>query len=249
MPEAAFSLAQVSGIGGRTSNEDALGHVQRGAVACFVVSDGAGGHEGGEVASAITVQAVLATIDAPFSEDLLRAAIGQASTSVASAKTDNGALAAMSATVAAVLLDTHLGLVCWAHLGDTRVHLFRSRQLAAMTKDHSLVQQFVDAGLATDADTRNHPKRNLLYAAIGAEGDTHATIQSTLALQAGDAILICTDGLWEWVTEDAMAQALAKATSVDDWLATMCAAADTASGASGKARDNFTAMALWIVQP
>ena len=244
----AFSLAQVSGIGGRTSNEDALGHVQHGTLACFVVSDGAGGHEGGEIASAITVKAILTAIDgtAPFADGLLAMAVAQASAEVARGKEANSALGEMSATVATVLLDTQLGQVTWAHLGDTRVHLFRGRRLLAMTKDHSLVQQFVDAGLATDSDTRKHPKRNLLYAAIGAEGETAAALQPALALQDGDALLVCTDGLWEWVTEEVMAQALAASNSVDAWLAALCAAPDGASPGSGKARDNFTAQALWI---
>lgn len=243
-----LSVAQVSNTGGRKSNEDALGSAQRGDLACFVISDGAGGHEGGEIASRIVVQSIVAAFgrEITFAGAQLPSWIALAAADVASGKAGVEHLQEMSATVAAVLVDKKHGQAAWVHLGDTRVYLFRARRLLHVTKDHSMVQQFIDAGLAGGADTRTHPKRNMLYAAIGAECDAQPAVQAPLALQDGDAILICTDGLWEWVTEDVMERTLGATGDSHEWLAAMCAAADEASATSGKARDNFTAQALWV---
>jgi PPM family protein phosphatase len=246
------SVAQVSGVGGRQTNQDALGSVQRGDLACFVVSDGAGGHEGGEIASKIVVQSVVAGFELamsagePFNEAVLQSCIAHAVAEVARGKEGIDHLESMSATVAAVLVDRKRGQSAWAHLGDTRVYLFRDGRLLHMTKDHSLIQQVIDAGLADGADARTDPRRNLLYAAIGAENDVPPAIQPLTALRSGDAILICTDGLWEWVTEDAMEHCCSHAGNAREWLAALCAAADENSAASAKTRDNFTAQALWI---
>lgn len=249
-----ISFSHITGIGGRESNQDALASAHHGDMACYVVADGTGGHQGGEVASAIVVKSVIdafrAALDqssgASSIESILQSCIEYAAVEVARGKTGHDHLQSMSATVAAVLIDTGRCLVTWAHLGDTRVYLFREGRLLHVTKDHSLVQQFIDAGLVESAEMRTHPQRNLLYAAVGVDGDVPPAIQSAIALQNGDAILICTDGLWEWITEDEMEHCLSHAADVDSWLAALCAAADKSSAASGKMRDNFTAQALWI---
>jgi PPM family protein phosphatase len=248
----ALSTAQVSGVGGRQSNQDALGSAQCGDLACLVVSDGAGGHEGGEIASAIVVRSVIAGFEqaisggAPFGESVLQSCIALAVTEVAQGKKGADHLESMSATVAAVLVDSRRSEAVWAHLGDTRVYLFRDGRVLHMTRDHSLIQQVIDAGLADGVDTRSDPRRNLLYAAIGTENDVLPAIQPPTALQNGDAILICTDGLWEWVTEDVMEDTLSRAAGAQEWLAALCAAADESSAASAKTRDNFTAQVLWV---
>ncbi len=72
------------------------------------------------------------------------------------------------------------------------------------------------------------------------------SVQPPLALRAGDAILICTDGLWEWVAEPQMELLLAKAGSAQDWLAAICALADERAGLVHKARDNYSAQAIFI---
>lgn len=251
-----LSVAQVSGIGGRPSNQDALGSAQCGDVVCFVVSDGAGGHEGGEVAANIVVRSIVEAFeramasgvaaDTPFGESVLQSCIAYAMAEVERGKIGNGHLHSMNATVAVVLIDKARRLATWAHLGDTRVYLFRDGRLLHTTKDHSLVQQFIDAGLGDGADIRTHPKRNLLYATIGIDNDVPPAIQPPLPLRNGDAILICTDGLWEWVTEDAMEHSLSHAASEHAWLEALCVTADENCAESAKTRDNFTAQAVWI---
>jgi serine/threonine protein phosphatase PrpC len=237
----ALSVAEVSSVGGRASNQDAIGRAERGELACFVVSDGAGGHEGGEIASQTVVQAVLSN-----SADATPAMVAEAAIAVARSKRERPSLQGMSATVALALVDRAGAQATWAHMGDTRIYLFRRGRLLHATRDHSMVQQMIDAGLAAGADPRSHPKRNVLYAAIGTENEVLPSVMPPMALRTGDAILICTDGLWEWVAEPQMELLLAKAGSAQEWLTAICTLADERAGLVHKARDNFSAQAIFI---
>ncbi|WP_342118798.1 PP2C family protein-serine/threonine phosphatase [Pseudoduganella sp. OTU4001] len=244
----ALNVAEVSSVGGRSSNQDAIGRAERGELACFVVSDGAGGHEGGEVAARTVVQSVLSTFgEKPgFSADATPAMVAEAAIAVARSKKQRPALQGMSATVALALVDRAGAQATWAHMGDTRIYLFRAGRLLQATRDHSMVQQMIDSGLAAGADPRSHPKRNVLYAAIGTDNEVQPAVQPPLALLAGDAILICTDGLWEWVAEPQMEMLLAQSGTAQQWLDAICAVAEERSGLVHKARDNFSAQAIFI---
>jgi serine/threonine protein phosphatase PrpC len=184
-----------------------------------------------------------------FGAPALLAYVAQATAKVAQAKLADERLSDMSATVAALLIDQQAARAVWAHLGDTRIYLFRGGRLHAATKDHSLAQQLIDAGYASADQLRVHPQRNILLAAIGAEGELAvAASDDAVALEAGDALLACSDGLWEWVHEHEMEQALAANARSEDWMAAMCATADAAVSAAGKVRDNYSAYAI-RVQP
>ena len=245
----ALAVAQMSNIGGRQTNQDALGMAGLDGLACFVVSDGAGGHLGGEIASDIVVRAVIDSFmrDLSFGGRALQAYIDEAIASVAREKAATQSHADMSATVAAVLIDLKNRCVVWAHMGDTRVYLFRGCKVCSVTKDHTVVQQLIDAGYCKPEETRTNPQRSTLFAAIGAEGDVRPAISDdTFAIEDGDALLICSDGFWEWLPEAEMERALAEATDVNAWLDRMTALAEVNSAASTKARDNYTAFALWL---
>jgi serine/threonine protein phosphatase PrpC len=245
----ALAVAQISDIGGRQTNQDALGMAEQDGLACFVVSDGAGGHHGGEVAAGIVVQAVIGSFmrDLSFGGRALQSYIEEAIAGVAQGKAVQEAVANMSATVAAVLIDRKNRYAVWAHMGDTRVYLFRSGKIHSMTKDHSVVQQLIDAGYCKPEEARTHPQRSRLFAAIGAEGDARPAVSDDpFVAEDGDALLICSDGLWEWLMEAEMEQALADASDVNDWLDRMIGQAAVNGSASEKPRDNFTAFALWL---
>ncbi len=168
---------------------------------------------------------------------------------MAQAKGADPKLSDMSSTVAALLIDQQAARAVWAHLGDTRIYLFRGGRLLAVTSDHSLTQQLIEAGYVGADQQRSHPQRNILLAAVGADGEmpVTATEQAT-ALEPGDALLVCSDGLWEWVHEDDMEQSLATTARSDDWLAAMSAMADAAVRAAGKVRDNYSVYAIRVHQ-
>ena len=244
----ALSWAKLNGMGMRASNEDAIGHALQDDMGCFVISDGAGGHEGGEVASKLVVDAVLNKFlkESSFSQRAMHAYVGSAIAEVALGRRRMPALHDMSATIAAVLIDQSNRQALWAHLGDTRIYWFQNRRLVEVSKDHSVAQQFIDAGYGHADQLRQHPQRNMLFAAIGAEGDTPIAVSHSVNLGDGDAFLICTDGFWEWVIEADMERTLAAAGSSDEWLDAMSTIAAANVERAGKLRDNYSAFAIWV---
>jgi serine/threonine protein phosphatase PrpC len=248
----ALRSAQITNVGGRQSNQDALGSALQEDLACYVVSDGAGGHEGGEIAANIVVKAVLDSFlrDLSFSNCAIRSYVDNAIFQVARTQAEQHGLKDMSATVATILIDQKNRVALWAHMGDTRIYLFRCNKLHAMTKDHSVVQRFIDSGYCEPDQVRTHPLRSVLFAAIGAEGDPVPEItEEVVEIQDGDAFLICSDGFWEWVTEDDMEQTLARSTRVDDWLAAMSSIAEKNGSDALTSRDNYTALTIWLGEP
>ena len=248
----AISSATLTEIGGRAGNQDRLGLAEQDELACFVVADGVGGLQGGEIASAVVVDAIVERVvqESLFGERALRAYVDFATARLAARKLAEPALKDMSATVAAVLIDRQNRLAVFAHLGDTRIYLFRAGRLRQVTKDHSLVQQFIDAGYCAPEQLRTHALRSTLFAAVGIESETPIeAISPAVGLEAGDALLICTDGFWEWLPDAAMEQAFDGARTVGEWLDNMAAAAAVQHRASRKDRDNASAIAVWISEP
>ncbi len=238
-------------IGARATNQDALGQANDQRHACFVLADGAGGHAGGEVASNTVVNCVLGAFKAApgGGATVLRSYCQHAIGVLADAQQQDARHKDMSTTLCAVLIDCASGDAHWLHLGDSRIYLFRAGRLLSVTKDHSVTQQFIDAGLAQAGQLRQHAQRNLLFAAVGAQGDTPLA-EHGVTLLPGDALLLCSDGLWEWVLEAQMEATLAGAADSGAWMQAMCDIADAATGATAaggaKARDNYSAYAILV---
>jgi serine/threonine protein phosphatase PrpC len=156
----------------------------------------------------------------------------------------------MSSTVAVLLIDQKNRCALWGHMGDTRLYLFRRGKLLSATKDHSLIQQFVDAGHCSPEQLRRHPRRSILCAAVGVEGSAPADItQDVTQLQGGDTFLVCSDGFWEWISEAEMEQAALLAGSAQDWLDLMHAIVEKNGKASNIPLDNCTAFTIYVAEP
>lgn len=248
--ELKMQVAHVTGIGGRPSNEDAFGKSVVENLACLVVADGAGGHFGGDIAAQTAVNGLLKAFkdDAAFGHHALRSYVVSAADAVMARKAGEPELHEMSTTIAALLIDLGNASATWAHLGDTRIYHFRQKRLQHVTRDHSVIQRFVDAGLCEPDAVLTHPQRNVLYAAIGNEGDTDFVVHPRLeTITVNDCFLICTDGLWAYLPQEELEASLEVAADVQAWLNDLCRRAD-ASAVRSKRRDNFTAQAIWFTK-
>ena len=175
----------------------------------LVVSDGMGGAKAGEVASALTVEAVVgglqrAVRDKPADGEVLRRVIEMASQKVheAGKRPDRRG---MGATLTAVLAMGPAAYV--AQVGDSRAYLLRDGQIGQITHDQSYVQMLVDAGVMTPEEAEASPRKNIILQVIGQEVVRVAL--GRISLKPGDRLLLCSDGLTN-VVDDATISAVAK---------------------------------------
>ncbi len=188
----------------RVKNEDAFGYRDN----LFVVADGMGGHEAGEVASAIAVEKILKanfSFQENIEEELVNAILGANQAIVNRINLENQ-LQGMGTTIAVLLLDidqAHL-----AHIGDSRIYRLSEKKLWQLTSDHSLVEELVKQGGLTREEARNHPQRNVLTRALGTRSFLEVAYQVAI-LKPGDKFLLCTDGLTGLVGEELLRELLA----------------------------------------
>jgi PPM family protein phosphatase len=185
MPE--IELAILSKQGGRDYNEDACGHWHSDTHLCCVVADGAGGHGGGDIASRLAVKHILEqTAAAPLATvDEVHDLLLDTNASVRRHRADGEAQRHMHSTVVALFIDLQRAEALWGHAGDSRLYLFRDGQMLAHTRDHSLVQTLVEAGLLSPDQTRTHPRRSELQSALGTDPGRCRTAMSSCCAPTG----------------------------------------------------------------
>ncbi len=200
----AFELALLSDIGtNRENNEDACGsHAESENCVIFVVADGIGGYEGGEIASAQAVEVTLnAFRESPAgwgpAKRLLRA-VQQANIEIHNRALTVPELRRMGTTLtAAVVSDCVLYA---AHIGDCRIYHVRRGKVRQITQDHTVIQERVRMGLMSASKARNHPERSALSRCLGHELIV-AIDRITLPLDQYDQLLVCTDGLYSVIKD------------------------------------------------
>jgi protein phosphatase len=164
------------------------------------VADGVGGAAGGEVASRLTITALM-PLDTDVIDDpqaALRSAAAGADESIRATVTGEPSLSGMSTTLTAVLAtDDQIVL---GHVGDSRAYLLRGGVLSQLTRDHTLVQSLIDDGQITEEEALTHPKRSWIMRALDGRGQPDLDL-FPLDVQAGDRYLVCSDGLSSYVGE------------------------------------------------
>jgi serine/threonine-protein phosphatase Stp1 len=190
----------------RKLNEDAL--MARGDIGLWAVADGMGGHDAGEVASALIVNSL--ALGAPGLELGARVAAAGATLREVNDKLmamgqDGPEGRTIGSTVVAIAADAVAFTCLW--VGDSRAYRLRDGYLAQLTRDHSLVQELVDAGMLTAAEAVNHPNGNVVTRAVGAAAQLDIDVVQGDVL-AGDVFLLASDGLTRLVEPDELLRGL-----------------------------------------
>lgn len=218
---ASLKTATLSSAGGREHNEDSCGYVMIGATGCWVLADGLGGHHGGEVASRVAVDTVLAAFqeNPQVSREALAAHVERANRAVLDRQQSEPELQSMRTTIVALLASPEAAV--WAHSGDSRLYRF-SGKTCERTKDHSVPQRLADAGEIGEDEIRFHEDRNRLLRSLGSKPEAGAEIaEAERAPRAGDAFLLASDGFWEGITEEEMREDLRASWGTKGWLRAM----------------------------
>lgn len=192
----------------RTENEDAF--VAQAMV--FAVADGMGGHQAGEVASAIAASTISDRLaNGAASVDVAVAAVVEANAAIFQGAHTNPEQRGMGTTltmVAALTSESGAGRLVVANVGDSRTYLYRGGRLRRVTIDHSYVQELVSTGHITEAEARSHPRRNIVTRALGIEPMVRVDTW-VHPLVKGDRYLLCSDGLVDEADDGEIAQLLA----------------------------------------
>ena len=211
--------AGLSRAGGRKSNQDYYGSKVDERSGCWLVADGLGGHAGGETASRLAVETVLQQCRQNFEPAVSFVAdcFQNVQTAIVRQAAATYELAGMRTTM--VLLAADAAQAVWGHVGDSRLYWFHDGKILHQTKDHSVPQMLADAGKIKPTEIRGHEDQNRLTRAIGQSGELRPTIlPGPVPIQANDAALLCSDGIWTYVWEQEMEADLAAADSAADWL-------------------------------
>ena len=238
----------------RGSNEDSYG--ARPDLGLFVVADGMGGHAAGEVASRLAVAAIegfaaeTAGFDRsrtwPFPYEIqlslesnrLKAAFLIANRRIGDTVSSAEGLRGMATTSSAILIGARGASV--AHVGDSRLYLLRRGTIEQITRDHSWVEEQVRAGAMTASAARQHPWRNIVTRALAGGEDPEVDI-TEVTLEAGDRVLLCTDGLHGVVPDARIAEIAGGGEPIESICEILVAEANAGGGP-----DNITALVLQV---
>jgi serine/threonine protein phosphatase PrpC len=241
-----FNVYQVSRKGGRHKNEDRMGYCYTRSAGLFALADGMGGHPEGEVASQLALQ----TLSALFQRDakptlkdplrFLQEAVLAGHHQLLRYATDRGLMDTPRTTVVACVLQGQSAY--WAHCGDSRLYLLRGDKLLARTRDHSYTElhgALAQSGQPVPNDAQRF-NRNVLFTCLGSPGKPVVDTAGPTVLEPGDRLMLCSDGLWGAVSDDAIVQMLSQH-PVSDAVPEL---AEQALRSAGAKSDNVTVLAL-----
>jgi len=199
----------------------------------FVVADGMGGAQAGEVASRIAIEAFEQGLpDDGSPEERLATRVREANNQIYERSRAERSRAGMGTTLTAAYVDdAHVAI---AHVGDSRAYLFRDGTLQRLTQDHSLVDELVRRGKLTEEQAAEHPQRSIITRALGPEPDVEVDTW-TYPARPGDVVLLCSDGLTSMISEERVREVLAANENLDAAADALIHEANEAGG-----RDNIT---------
>ncbi|MDO5625227.1 MAG: protein phosphatase 2C domain-containing protein [Pseudomonadota bacterium] len=234
-----FSVFQLSRRGGREKNEDRMGYSYTREAGLFVLADGMGGHPEGEVASQIALQTMSSLFQREAKPQLaaaqtfLAAGVLAAHHQIIRYASERGLLDTPRTTLVAGLVQA--GELHWVHCGDSRLYVVRDGALLMRTRDHSYIEAQANAGAPIEG-----VNRNVLFTCLGSTVRPMFDVAGPVRLCEGDKVLLCSDGLWGSVDDDAITHALATmpvAEAVPELV-------ELALKTAGERSDNVTVLAI-----
>ncbi|MBR2916938.1 MAG: Stp1/IreP family PP2C-type Ser/Thr phosphatase [Clostridia bacterium] len=230
----------------RELNEDSflISGFEKGALHGFcILADGMGGHNAGEVASAMATEIVsneLLHSDMQGDEDKIvsqiMASLDYANNEIYRKAVTNSQNAGMGTTVVVFYLDGDTAYI--ANIGDSRAYLIEKSSITQLTSDHSIVQKLVDSGAITPEEARNHPEKNIITKALGTEPMEEYDIYE-FPVREGDRILLCSDGLTDMIYDEDIKNIVLSPLSPEEILSALVEKAKENGG-----RDNITVVLI-----
>lgn len=226
----------------RDHNEDTFAFLDLGGSTLFVVADGMGGHDAGEIASGIAVKAVCSEVRKAKARGtdplaLVERGVQRANTEVDREASRRGSN--MGTTLTVALLSEDAAFI--GSVGDSRAYWIENGSISQITEDHSVVAKLVAAGKLTKEEARNHPRSNLLYRTIGNDAAVKVNTYR-VALTRGGTLLLCTDGLWGELDDEEIRGICAGA----QYTELVCARLVQRANANG-GKDNITAIVVRVI--
>lgn len=241
-----LELYAISKRGSRDHNEDYCGYVKAASGFLACLADGLGGHAGGQTASRIAVTAALTRAANEVFNSVgkgLKMSIDAAQKKLLASQKNSPLLLHMRTTFTGIFIKRD-GNANYAHVGDSRIYIFRDRKIIVQTLDHSVPQLLVETGNIKSHEIRGHVHRNQILHSLGDSKKFHVDYAPDFTLLNGDVILLCSDGFWEYVNEEDMIRQLSKSISAKRWINNMKEHLIDVS--AGEDNDNYSALAIFI---
>ena len=236
--------SEYTNIGSREVNEDAVNAITLDGNFGFIVCDGLGGQGMGDKASKIDADCFCDFFkSSEINESFLPKAFDYAQSALMEEKNKLNIKKQMCTTAVALAINENTAYI--GHIGDSRLYFFEDGKLIYKTLDHSLPQMLALQGEIKEEDIAHHPDRNKLLRAFGTEWDNpmYATTEP-IALNKNQAFLLCTDGIWEWITEQQLCGLLKSSSNAEEWLDKIIKTVEQSS--QNAERDNYSAIAVAI---
>ncbi len=209
----------------------------------FVVADGMGGAQAGEVASLTAIQAFQGGLPQGNPEEAIERTIATANRNIHDQAHSDASLSGMGTTITVAVVDADSERVVIGHVGDSRAYRLRDGIIQRLTKDHSLVEEMRRRGQITEEQAEDHPQRSIITRALGPEPEVQADL-ATIPSEPGDIFLLCSDGLTTMIGDEKIREILMGATTLDAAARTLVDEANRAGG-----RDNITVIVFQVEDP